>query len=329
MLFTRMVNKNTITIESQVLNGNLLGDSVKRDVIVYSPDNPKPKAPLIIGLPPFGANHELFLGGSPLSESLEDIIVRLYGKEKLNGAVIAIPDCFTKYGGNQYINSSAVGMYENFITQELIPQLRSKYNTESTALFGKGSGGFGAYTIAVRNPLVVNAFAAHSMDAGFEFAYMPDFPLSLEEFRRAGSPSIWLEKYYNSYNRISPKQIKTLSTIAYSAFYSPNPSSIEMGIDFPFDWINGSFIQETWDKWLLWDPARNVKRFSRQIETLKAIYIDVGIQDEFSLMWGSRAVDTFLSESKFKHTYEEYEDGHFGVVYRMEKSLVQLAAALG
>lgn len=324
-----MVNKTIVTIRSQALNGNVVGDTVERDILVYTPDNPRQNTPLMVGLAPYGSNHINFVSGSPLTENLEDIIARLYSNEKLNGAIIAVPDCFTHYGGNQYINSSAVGMYENFIIQELIPQLQSKYNTSSTGLFGKGSGGFGAYTLAVRNPEKINGFAAHSMDAGFEYSYLPDFPLALEEFRRAGSPSRWLEKYNQGYNRIRSDLIRTLSVISYSAFYSPNPSSAEMGIDFPFDWISGVFNQEIWNKWLEWDPAKNVTKFSRQIEMLKFVYLDVGIQDEFSLMWGSRVVDDFLEESKIDHVYEEYEDGHFGTVYRMEKSLAMMAAALG
>lgn len=324
-----MVKKSVITIASQSLNGNVPGDPTDREVIVYEPDDKKQRAPLLVGLPPFGFNHNSFVSSSPLSEGLEDIIARLYRKEMLNGAVIAVPDCYTKYGGNQYINSSAVGMYENFITQELIPKLREEYGTSGTGIFGKGSGGFGAYTLAVRNPGIINGFAAHSMDAGFEYSYLPDFPLALEEFRRVGSPSAWLEKFSSSFNRISPGKIKTLSVIAYSAFYSPNPASIEMGIDFPFEWVNGTFNQDVWNKWLIWDPAKNVGKYARQIDMLKSIYIDVGIQDEFALMWGSRAVDAFLSDSKVNHTYEEYEDGHFGVVYRMEKSLAMMAASLG
>lgn len=324
-----MVSKSVITVESSALKGNLPEDRTTREVIVYTPDNPKQKAPLLIGLPPFGMNHETFVARTPLTEGLEDILARLYSKEMLKGSVVAIPDCFTKFGGNQYINSSAVGMYENFLTQELIPQIRDKYNTGPTGLFGKGSGGFGAYTVAVRNPGIVNGFASHSMDAGFEFSYLPEFPLAMEEFRRVGSPKIWLDRYYRSFNRISTRQIRTLGVIAYSAFYSPDQSSQEMGIDFPFDWVTGKFRDDVWSRWLAWDPARNIVKFSRQLDMLRTIYLDVGVQDEYSLMWGSRSVDAFLIDNKVNHVYEEYEDGHFGVAYRMEKSLAILAAGLG
>ena len=61
---------------------------------------------------------------------------------------------------------------------------------------------------------------------------------------------------------------------------------------------------------------------------MKLIYLDVGLRDEFSLIWGARSMDSFLTETGIKHVYEEYEDGHFGTVYRMEKSLSQLAASL-
>ncbi|MCL4334864.1 MAG: alpha/beta hydrolase-fold protein [Candidatus Thermoplasmatota archaeon] len=323
-----MVKKSILTIKSAALNGNPFGDKLEREIIVYIPDNPRNKAPLLVGLPPFGSNHNNFVLNSALTESLEDVIVRLHQQDKINSAIVAIPDTFTHLGGNQYLNSPAVGMWENFIIQEVIPTLKSKFSTAQTALFGKGSGGFGAYTLAMRNPGVVSGFAAHSPDAGFEFAYIPEFHHVMEEFRRTGGPSKWLDSYWSSYNRTRQDLVKTLGIICFSAFYSPNPSSPYMGIDFPFDWITGAFNSEVWNKWLSLDPARNIRKFSRQLDVMKLIYLDVGLRDEFSLIWGARSMDSFLTETGIKHVYEEYEDGHFGTVYRMEKSLSQLAASL-
>jgi hypothetical protein len=50
--------------------------------------------------------------------------------------------------------------------------------------------------------------------------------------------------------------------------------------------------------------------------------------DDFSAIWGARTIDTKMTEAKINHTYEEYEDGHFGINYRFEKSLPFLAQAL-
>jgi len=42
--------------------------------------------------------------------------------------ILVIPDCFTKFGGNQYINSTATGRYEDYIVNEIIPFIQNNYN---------------------------------------------------------------------------------------------------------------------------------------------------------------------------------------------------------
>ncbi len=323
-----VLKKDTIQIEAKSLANNPLHDPVTREVIIYSSDETRRGGPLLVGLSPFGSNHRSFVTASPLVENMESILSRMYERGMLKNATIAIPDTFTGFGGNQYLNSSAVGNYEDFIIQDLIPHLKNEYDPTSIGIFGKGSGGFGAYTLAVRNPGTINAFASHSMDAGFEYAYIPDFSPAMAEFRRFGGPSAWFSNYQKSYNRLEKNKVRALSIINYAAFYSPNPSSTEMGIDFPFNWNTGEFKAEIWDKWLSFDPARTIENYFRQIEMLNFIYMDVGIKDEYDLVWGSRSIEAFLSERGVKHVYEEYEAGHFGVLYRIEKSLALMTSSI-
>ena len=63
-------------------------------------------------------------------------------------AIVVFPDCFTALGGNQYVNSSAIGDYADYLTQEIIPFVDREFRTlasrEHRGCFGKSSGGYGA-----------------------------------------------------------------------------------------------------------------------------------------------------------------------------------------
>ena len=58
--------------------------------------------------------------------------------------IVVFPDCFTSLGGNQYINSSAIGHYADYLNDELVPFVDAQFRTRSSAehrgCFGKSSG---------------------------------------------------------------------------------------------------------------------------------------------------------------------------------------------
>ena len=47
--------------------------------------------------------------------------------------VIAFPDCFTKLGGNQYINSAAMGRWDDFLLKECVPFVEQKFGCGGAA----------------------------------------------------------------------------------------------------------------------------------------------------------------------------------------------------
>src|SRR5262249_34107425 len=149
--------------------------------------------------------------------------------------VIAAPDCFTRVGGNQYINSTATGRYEDYLLREVLPFVRSTYPVERWGVFGKSSGGYGAITLAMRNPDAFDAFADHSGDSNFELGSIADFDDALDQYREAGGPAKWLEQFWADENRHRKKFHKPLNVLGMAAHYSPNPTSPHLGVDFPFD----------------------------------------------------------------------------------------------
>lgn len=317
-----------VEFDSSALKGNVLKDPSRREVVLFLPDELKNDSPLLIGLAGFGGGARSFLNFSPMSYNFTDIIGNLRKDGKLKDAVIAIPDCFTSFGGNQYINSSAVGNYEDFIIKELIPHLKDKYHTGNTGLFGKSSGGFGSYTLAIRHPDVISGFADHSGDAAFEYCYFTDIPDALREFEKADGVNSWYENFMNSTNKMAKHNMKPINILAMAAFYSPNPSSETLGIDFPFDLETGELNEPVWEKWKRVDPARNINDNLEILSGMKALFLDVGHSDEFNINFGMRIMHKILNRDKVNHVFEEFDGGHFNITYRYERTLSYLASKL-
>ncbi|MEM0156235.1 MAG: alpha/beta hydrolase-fold protein [Thermoplasmataceae archaeon] len=323
-----MTGFELLRFESHSLRGNPLNDPTQRDILLFRPDKIREGSPLLIGLTGFGGGARSFLNYSPLSQNFTDILDALKKSGKLHDAIIVIPDCFTSLGGNQYLNSDAVGAYEDFIVKEVVPRFKSEFGTGNTGLFGKSSGGFGAYTLSVRNPEVFQGFADHSGDAGFEYCYFPDFPDSIREFRRAGGVGKWFEEFSRSVNKSRKKYVAPLNVLAMAAFYSANRQSADMMIDLPFSLETGEMLDDVIERWKKFDPARNITENIGKIRNMKAVYLDVGSEDEFRINFGMNKMHRILSESGVSHFYEEFEDGHFNISYRYEQSLAYLAERL-
>ena len=75
-------------------------------------------------IPAFGTNSRTIFNTTPFGDDFLSRIKRMYDSNVLRGAHIVVPDLFTKLGGNLFLNSSAVGKYEDFIIGELIPKLK-------------------------------------------------------------------------------------------------------------------------------------------------------------------------------------------------------------
>ena len=57
---------------------------------------------------------------------LTGTLVRLIGEERMPPVVVAFPDCFTRLGGNQYINSASMGAWEDFLLDEMVPAIEQR-----------------------------------------------------------------------------------------------------------------------------------------------------------------------------------------------------------
>jgi hypothetical protein len=321
------------SFESKVLRGNPLGDPTIRDVIVYTPENYKPSNstgyPTIFLLPAFGNDNYSAVKHDPFSISIYERLERQIKCNECGDMILIIVNCFNRLGGSQYINSQAIGRYEDYIVDEIVPFIDFNYNVSKRAVLGKSSGGYGALSLGMRHPHVFGAIAAHSFDSCFEYCYLPDFPVAIKTLKNYQNPQHWLAEFWNYESRRTKDDFTTLNILSMAAHYSPNVENQESNIDLPFDISTGNFKENVWSTWKQYDPINLVSKFTEQLRTMDLIYLDCGTFDEFNLHIGAKIVSKKCKNLGIKHDYEEYNGGHFNTNYRYDTSLRKIYEALG
>ncbi|MDQ3710703.1 MAG: esterase family protein [Acidobacteriota bacterium] len=311
--------------ESQVLKGNSLGDKHVRDLHVYLPpgyETSDRKFPVVYCLTGFTGRGKMFLNDNAFTPNLAERMDKLITGGTIKPMIAVLPDCFTYYGGSQYINSSATGDYEDYLTQEIIEFVDGNFRTleakNSRAVMGKSSGGYGALIMAMRHADKFGLACSTSGDAYFEFCY---FPGIAEGFRAIkGDPKALIEKFWREDARKGKDDFAALNTIGMSACYAPNDQT-ELGFDLPFDLETGEIRPDVWARWLEHDPVRLVEKSVENLKSLKLLFIDAGTRDEFALDLGAKILCKRLKEFDISFLTEEFDDGHFNIGYRQNRSL--------
>jgi enterochelin esterase family protein len=323
-----------MSIDSEVLRDNALGDPAVRHVPVYLPPgygDSQARYPVLVALTGFTGSGRMMLNAAAWGESFNERMDRLLAEGRIGPMIVVMPDCFTRLGGSQYLNSSATGRYEDHLIREIVPQVDATYRTLPEArhrgVFGKSSGGYGAIVQGMKHPDVFGAVACHSGDMAFEYGYLPDFPKLLAQVQQHGSIKAFV-KAFETAPRKTGAQIGAMNVLAMAACYSPDPESPHMGIAFPMHLHTGAIDERIWRRWLRQDPLRMAERHADNLRRLRLLFIDCGWRDEYNLHLGARQLVARLEELGVPCVHEEFEDGHMGLNYRYDRSLPLLWKAV-
>ena len=71
-----------------------------------------------------------------------------------------------------------------------------------------------------------------------------------------------------------------------------------------------------------------VAHHAKALKSLRAIYVDCGWRDQYHLHYGARVLSKRLAQHGIAHRYEEFDDTHSSIDYRMDVSLPFLVRAL-
>ena len=351
---------------SRILQDNPLGDPAVRRLAVWLPPGYDSDAvrgrtaargrryPVLWDLVGFTGSGLAHLNWRPFDENVPERAARLIHEKRMGPCIIVFPDCFTSLGGNQYINSTAVGRYADYLTRELIPFVDREFRTlasrEHRGCFGKSSGGYGAMIHGMQYAQHWGAIANHSGDAYFEFCYLTDWPRTLNELDRYRKPprrpgarkvaasvrgregmddgrvrrfldAVWVK------DKFSDAEAHALMEIAMAASYDPDPGA-PLGFRLPVDLETGELLPRRWARWRRHDPIHLVAQSRRNLLQLRGIYIDCGWRDQYHLHYGARILSRQLAAAGIAHRYEEFDDTHSSIDYRMDVSLPFLYHAL-
>lgn len=318
---------------SKALKNNPLGDSAERDVIVYLPPDYETSGkfyPVVYCLTGFTGRGKMFLNDGAFEPNLAERFDRLIFAGKIQPMIAVMPDCFTRYGGSQYINSGATGKYEDYLTEEIISFVDENFRTikdkNSRAVMGKSSGGYGALICGLRHADKFGLVCSTSGDAYFEHVYLPDIPKAFRAIKN--DPLKLVEKFWNEEAKKAKDDFSGLNIIGMSACYSPNEDS-PYGFDLPFDTKTGEIREDVWRRWLAHDPVRLIETHVENLKSLKLLYLDAGTRDEFFLDVGARIFCEKLKSFDVPHIHEEFDDGHFKISYRYNRSLELISQNFG
>lgn len=307
--------------ESKILRTNPLGDPYVRDIFLYLPpgyDDGGIHYPSVYCLSGFTGRGKMLLNDSAFAPNLAERMDKLIAVGTIKPMIMVMPDCFTYYGGSQYLNSTATGNYEDYLTQEIVgfvdESFRTITNSHSRAVMGKSSGGYGALIMGMRHADLFALVSSISGDAYFEYCYPPDFAKAFRVIK--GDPKAFMKKFW-AVEKKGKNDFPGVNIIGMSSCYSPDGENF----DLPFDLESGEIRQDVWERWLEHDPVRLVEKYVENLKSLKLLFIDAGTRDEFALDIGAKILSEKLTDHDVPHTHEEFDDGHFNISYRFDRSL--------
>lgn len=320
--------------ESALLVGNPLGDPATRRVPVYLPEGYEAERarhyPVLYALAGFNGSGASYLNYDWYQPSLPERLDRLIATGKMPPVVVVMVDGMTRLGGNQYVDSSAVGPWARHVCEELVPWAERTFRLlpgrEHRGVFGKSSGGYGALMMGLEHADVFAGVASHSGDAYFEYCYGVGFPGVVDVLRQLGGLGGFLTALHTK-PKFPPAWGNTLITVAQAAFYSPNPASPH-GFDLPFELETGERREDVLLRWRERDPVYLVERHAAALCSLRLLFFDCGTKDEWNLHHGTRMLAQRCRRAGVPFVHEEFDDDHKQVGYRHDVSLPRLAAAL-
>ncbi len=228
---------------------------------------------------------------------------------------------------------------------------RTLASRDHRGCFGKSSGGYGAIVHGMKYPKTWGAIADHSGDAYFDFVYRSDWPNTLNALAKFAKPkreagaidvvarskgtgeglddgriAAFLDALWKK-QKLGGADGHTVMNLCMAATYDPDPAAPN-GFRVPFDLETGELIAARWKHWLANDPIHMVKRHAAALRSLRGIWIDCGWADQYHIQYGTRILSKRLAEVGIEHVYEEFDDNHSDIDYRMDLSLPFLVKRL-
>ena len=297
-----------ITVYSQSLEGNLLGDSPTRSVSVYLPwqydSIPGSRFSVVYLLHGYTFTNLSFISNFNLKANFDSF----FNQNCIQPMIIVIPNNHNFYQGSWYTNSPITGGWEDFVTQDLVEYIDNNYRTsafrEGRGISGHSMGGYGAMMLAMKHPEIYSA--VYSLSAAF--LVLEDVVLGTMFFGLNQAACT------NDSIQFSGLPWEARVMIAAGAAFSPNANPHPFYCDLPAD-CGGNIIDSTWQKWLEHDPYSLIDTYKNNLLQYvgRRIRFDCGWYDTY-LYDANCEFDTALSENNIPHDFFDYDGDHMNKI---------------
>jgi S-formylglutathione hydrolase FrmB len=311
------VTAEHIKIHGESLEGNLEGDAVDRDVIVFLPPgyskNKHRRYPVVYALHGYSIGAEQWTHEIHVPQTIEGAFAQ--GAKEM---IVVLPDSKTVYGGSMYSGSQTTGDFERFIYHDVVSYIDAHYRTIpdrlSRGLVGHSMGGYGALRIGMKHPDVFGALYVMS-------------PCCLSHMGGGGPRSNSaqaqaMEKQLESVK--SPADAANLpffakAQLASAAAWSPDPKNPPLYLDLPFK--NGEPQPDILAKWAANSPLAFIDQYIDNLRQYRAIALDVGDQD--GLRFDTAKVHEILDNYGIQNSFEIFHGTHTSrVAFRIQDHVI-------
>jgi len=291
-----------IKIHGKALEGNLEGDAVDRDAMVFLPpgyiQNPARRYPVVYALHGYSIGAEQWSQEIHVPQTIEGAFAK--GAHEV---IVVLPDSKTVHNGSMYSSSVTTGDFENYVARDVVSYIDAHYRTiatrESRGLVGHSMGGYGATRIGMKHADVFGSLYI-----------MSPCCLSPRGGGGRGAPA-----GANAANDEALAAVKTpadsatlpfglRAQLASSAAWSPNPKNPPLYLDLPV----GDQQQAVFARWAANAPLAFLDQYVQDLKRYRAIAIDVGDQD--GLRVDSGKLHDALDQYGIANTFEIYPGTH-------------------
>jgi S-formylglutathione hydrolase FrmB len=326
-----------LTVESELLADNPLGDPHHRPLYVYRPpgvelDHPRP-LPSVYVIQGYTGQLDMWANRTAFEPTMFERLDAMFAAGECPDGIVVFVDAWTSYGGSQFVDSTSTGPYQSYLCDEVVAFIDERYPTaadrDRRGITGKSSGGYGAMVVPMMRPEVFGALASHAGDALFEASYLTSIPSTVRTLRDhfEGSYDVFLERFAEADPRPFEKFGDPIMWYGCAASYSPDPDRPGKAL-LPFDVETARLVDEVWATWLEWDPVRMAPKHADELRSMRRIYLDAGKSDEYYLDLGAMAFARELDALGVEHSLELFEGKHGGLTYRYPGAIRELLVAL-
>ena len=301
-----------IKIHGTALEGNLEGDAVDRDVIVFLPPSyakdKKRRYPVVYALHGYSIGAEQWSHEIQVPQTIEGAFAK--GAQEM---IVVLPDSKTIYHGSMYSSSVTTGDFEKFVAHDVVAYIDAHYrsipNRTSRGLVGHSMGGYGASRIGMKHPDVFGALYIMSPCCMSPMAGGGPGPADqIKERAIASEKKVTAAKSPADLAAQSPGF--AAAQYATAAAWAPDPKNPPLYFDLPTK--DGVPQPEIVAKFAANSPLAFVDQYTGNLKQYRAISMDVGDQD--NLRFDATRLHNILDNYGIANSFEIYSGTHTSAV---------------